>query len=69
MFALPLAVDLARDAVAREVISARYDAPTVEPAAVRVQAAPRVRRTRRRLAAVLHSTADLVAPTECSPAH
>jgi hypothetical protein len=65
MFALPLAVDLARDAVAREVSAAQPAGPVVAV----VEPAPAVRRTRSRLAAVLHRAADAVAPTEYSPAH
>jgi len=65
MYALPLVVDLARDAVAREVSMSQPAGPVVtfdEPA-------PAVHRTRFRLAAMLHRAADAVAPTEYSPAH
>jgi hypothetical protein len=59
---LPLAMILSEAATARQVTSARPDAPVVpEPA-------PRTRRTRVALATLLERAAVTVAPSEWSPA-
>ncbi len=67
MFALPIAADLVRDAMAREALSALPDAPVL-PDAAPTPRVPRTRRARLRLSRVLHRAADSVAPPECSPA-
>ena len=64
MYVLP-AIDLARDAVARQFTYA--EAPS-DVAAVEVRPS-RAPRTRSALAGALHRAAERVAPTECSPAH
>lgn len=66
MISLPFAMTISQDAVRRQVLSARPDAPVV-PDAERAPRRPRVRRTRAAIAAALDRTARAIAPPECSP--
>ena len=68
LFPLPIAVDLAREAVRTESAYGRLDAPTEAPTAPRPTRAPAVRRTRQLLAGGLHRVAEAVAPGE-GPRH
>ena len=69
-----LPLELARDAVAAQFAYDEHPVPTVanpragDPVA-RAHRVPgtRARRTRTRVAGVLHRAADAVAPAECSP--
>lgn len=68
LFPLPIAIDLAREAVRTESFDPRHAPTAARTAALQPTRAPAVRRARQLLAGGLHRVAEAVAPGE-GPRH